>query len=243
MRSTSGLNVGLSLAGSFAFGLSGGLAAIRKRLDLFGVAVVSVVAALTGGVVRDLLVGVPPQGFRDWRYLATAGAAGMLCFAFRNLIERLERGVQVLDALGLSLFCVTGTSAALVHAVPSFQAALLGAVTGVGGGILRDLLLGEVPAVLRRGLYAVPALAGATVVAGAHQAGSSASAFEGLGAAVCFALWVLGQVRSVELRIGGLFFPQVRRRQGPRSRAEPSVPTGLDEDCPSPESFVYKERR
>jgi uncharacterized membrane protein YeiH len=115
---------------------------------------------MSGGIIRDLLIGVPPQGFRDWRYVVAAVAAGLVCFVFYPLVDRLDRPIEVFNAVGLSLLCVTGTAAALADGVAPFQAAILGAITGIGGGVVRDILLGETPVVLRRNLYAVPGPAG-----------------------------------------------------------------------------------
>jgi uncharacterized membrane protein YeiH len=198
-RHPSTLILTLSIAGTFAFGLSGGLAGARRGLDLFGVAVVAVVGAMAGGVIRDLLIGVPPQGFRDWRYIVSAAAAGLICFVFFGLVDRLDRPIQLCDALGLSLFCVTGTTAALADGVAPFQAAILGAMTGIGGGVVRDMLLGETPVVLRHNLYALPALLGAAIVAIAHASGSDSGVFAIVGAAACLALWALGSRFGLEL--------------------------------------------
>ncbi len=178
----------LNLVGTFVFGLSGGLAGARARLDLFGVLVLALVVALAGGVVRDLLIGTPPATFRDWRYLAAAGAAGLATFAARSVLERAWNVVQVLDAGGLALFCVTGAAKAVEFRLGPAPAIILGAVTGIGGGMLRDVLLRQVPTVLRQDLYAVPALAGAAVVVAAHGAGSTRLAFPLAGFVVCFAV-------------------------------------------------------
>src|SRR5690242_11640823 len=107
------LILALNLAGTFVFGLSGGLAAVRAKLDLFGVVVLAAVVGLAGGIIRDLLIGTPPATFRDWRYLAATAAAGLVCFFARSTLERISRGVLVFDAFGLGLFCVTGASKAL----------------------------------------------------------------------------------------------------------------------------------
>jgi uncharacterized membrane protein YeiH len=186
----------LNLAGTFVFGLSGGLAAVRARLDLLGVVVLAAVVGLAGGVIRDLLIGTPPATVRDWRYLAAAGAAGLVCFFVGSALERFKGSIMVFDAVGLSLFAVTGATKALQFGVGPVQAILLGTVTGVGGGMLRDVLLGEVPTVLREGLYAVPALLGAGVLVLAQHAGSTSPLFPVLGALVCVA------VRLVGLRYG-----------------------------------------
>jgi uncharacterized membrane protein YeiH len=182
----------LNLLGTFVFGLSGGLAAVRARLDVFGVVTLAAVVGLAGGVVRDLLIGVPPATFRDWRYLAAVGAAGAVCFFFGPLLERVQPAVLFFDAIGLAVFCVTGASKALDFDLGPVQATILGAITGIGGGMLRDVLLREVPTVLRHELYAIPALAGAGVVAIAHVAGSTSALFTLLGALLCFGLRLVG---------------------------------------------------
>jgi uncharacterized membrane protein YeiH len=184
----------LNLAGTFVFGLSGGLAAVRAKLDLFGVVVLAIAVGLAGGLTRDLLIGVPPASFRDWRYLAAASGAGLVTFLASATVGRFGRSITVFDAAGLSLFCVTGAATALQHRVGPVEAVILGAVTGIGGGILRDILLREVPVVLREGLYAVPALAGAAIVVAASEAGTHGLAFPILGAIVCFAIR-LGGIR------------------------------------------------
>jgi uncharacterized membrane protein YeiH len=201
----------LNLAGTFVFGLSGGLAGVEKRLDVFGVVVLAVVVGLAGGITRDLLIGIPPQTFRDWRYLAVAGGAGLVTFLAHSTLERQERPILVLDAAGLALFCVTGASTALDHHLGAVEAIVLGAITGVGGGALRDILVREIPVVLRTGLYAIPALLGATIVVAASRAGSHNLAFPIIGAAVCFLI-----------RLAGIYFdlnvPTARGRTEPDSR-------------------------
>ena len=182
----------LNLAGTFVFGLSGGLAAVRARLDLFGVVVLAAVVGLAGGITRDVLIGTPPSTFRDWRYLAAAAAAGAVCFFAGRVLERAERSVMIFDALGLGLFAVTGATKALQFGLGAVQAILLGAITGIGGGILRDVLLREVPTVLREGLYAIPALLGAAVLVVAQEAGSTNAVFPVLGAVVCVVVRLLG---------------------------------------------------
>lgn len=198
----------LNLLGTFVFGLSGGLAAVRARLDVFGVVVLAAVVGLAGGIVRDLLIGVPPATFRDWRYLAAVGAAGAVCFFAGTLVERGERGVLFFDAVGLAVFCVTGASKALDFHLGPVQATILGAITGIGGGMLRDVLLREVPVVLRHELYAIPALTGAGVVAVAHVAGTSSALFTLVGAGVCFTM-----------RLAGLRYGLDAPSPGPRRRA------------------------
>jgi len=201
----------LNLAGTFVFGLSGGLAGVQKRLDMFGVVVLAVVVGLAGGVTRDLLIGVAPQTFRDWRYLAVAGGAGLVTLLAHQVLQELERPILVLDAAGLALFCVTGASTALDYRMGAVEAVVLGAITGIGGGVLRDVLLGEIPVVLRTGLYAIPALVGAAIVVVASRGGTHNLVFPLLGALVCFVI-----------RLAGLHFdlniPQAPSRGLRRSR-------------------------
>ena len=201
----------LNLAGTFVFGLSGGLSGVQKRLDMFGVVVLAVVVGLAGGVTRDLLIGVPPQTFRDWRYVAVAGGAGLVTLLAHQVLQELERPILVLDAAGLALFCVTGASTALDYRMGAVEAVVLGAITGIGGGVLRDVLLGEIPVVLRTGLYAIPALVGAAIVVVASRSGTHNLVFPLLGAVVCFVI-----------RLAGLHFdlnvPQAPSRGLRRSR-------------------------
>jgi uncharacterized membrane protein YeiH len=203
----------LNLAGTFVFGLSGGLAAVRGKLDLFGVVVLAAVVGLAGGITRDLLIGVPPATFRDWRYLAAAGAAGLVCFFARPALERIQRGVLVFDAVGLGLFCVTGATKALDYGVGAVSAVLLGAITGIGGGILRDVLLRDVPTVLRHDLYAIPALLGAGVLVAAQEAGADSPVFPVLAAAVCVGVRLAGLRYGINIPIA----PSERDRDPPAS--------------------------
>lgn len=182
----------LNLAGTFAFGLSGALAAVRARLDVFGVVVLALVVGVAGGITRDLLIGIAPQTFRDSRYLAIGLAAGLVTVIAHRLLMRLERPVLVLDAAGLSLFCVTGASTALANGVAPAEAIVLGTVTGIGGGVLRDVLVREIPVVLRTGLYAVPAVIGASIVVIAWELGSTGIVFPLVGAATCLVVRLLG---------------------------------------------------
>jgi uncharacterized membrane protein YeiH len=154
------------LVGVGVFAASGAAAAIAKRLDLFGVAFVGFVAALGGGILRDLVIGaVPPLAFADWRYALTAVAVAVATFWLHSHLARLRRPVLLLDAAGLGLFTVTGTLKALDAGVPAVGACLIGMLTAIGGGLARDLLTGEVPVVLRRDIYAVLSLGGAAAVA------------------------------------------------------------------------------
>lgn len=188
----------LNLAGTFVFGLSGGLAAVDARLDIFGVVVLAAVVGLAGGITRDLLLGVPPATIRDWRYLAVVAAAGLVTFFGHAQLERISRSVQAFDAVGLSVFCVTGATKAMDAGVGPAPAALLGAITGIGGGMLRDVLLREVPTVLRHQLYAIPALLGAAVAVIAREADLTSPVFPLLGAALCFTIRMLALYRRID---------------------------------------------
>ena len=155
----------LDLVGTFVFALSGALVGVRHRLDLFGVLVLSFVAANGGGVMRDTLIGAtPPAALQDWRYVAISIAAGLLTFWRAGAIERWRNPVQSLDAVGLGVFAVAGALKAQAFGLGPVGAMLLGMLTGIGGGMLRDVLVAQVPAVLKAELYAVAALLGAGVV-------------------------------------------------------------------------------
>jgi uncharacterized membrane protein YeiH len=156
------------------FAASGASAAIAKRLDLFGVAFVGFVAALGGGILRDLVIGaVPPLAFADWRYVITAVVASVAMFWLHPQLSRLRRTVLLLDAAGLGLFTVTGTLKALAVSVPPVGACLIGMLTAIGGGLARDLLTGEIPVVLQRDIYAIVALGGAILVTVLHAIGQA----------------------------------------------------------------------
>ncbi|MFI9010532.1 trimeric intracellular cation channel family protein [Actinosynnema sp. NPDC053489] len=156
----------LELVGIAAFAASGAVAAVHARLDVFGVIVLALTTALGGGVLRDVLLGVhPPAALVNWRYLAVAATTGLVVFRFHPTVTKLRRAVLLLDAVGLGLFVTAGTATALRLGAPPYAACLVGMTTGIGGGALRDVLLREIPLVLRREIYAVAALCGAVVVA------------------------------------------------------------------------------
>jgi uncharacterized membrane protein YeiH len=186
------LTLVLNLAGTFVFGLSGGLAAVRSRLDMVGIVVLSAIVGLAGGIIRDLLIGTPPATFRDWRYLAATGLAALVCFVAGHRLVRFESRITVVDALGLGLFAVTGATKAVAFGLGPLQAILLGTITGVGGGMVRDILLAQVPGVLREGLYAIPAMLGASVLVVAQLLGGTGPAFPVLGVVVCVVVRLLG---------------------------------------------------
>ncbi|WP_341702877.1 trimeric intracellular cation channel family protein [Ferrovibrio sp.] len=182
----------LDYAGTFVFALSGATAGVRRRLDLFGVLVLSFAAASAGGILRDLLIGaLPPAAFRDWAYPVLAGAAGLLVFFCFPLMRRLHHPVQVFDAAGLALFAVIGTQKALFYDINPLAAVMLGIMSGIGGGMLRDILLAQVPQVLKAEVYAVAALAGAIVVAAADALGLAPVWGVAAGGLLCFVIRLL----------------------------------------------------
>lgn len=194
--------IALDLGGTFVFALSGAAAGIRHRLDLFGVLVLSFVAGNFGGIARDILIGaVPPMAIADWRYLAICVIAGMGAFFWYPQLERLRSPVLVSDAAGLALFAVVGTSKALTYGLGPVAAPVLGMLSGIGGGLVRDVLVSEVPAVFRGEIYAIAALAGAIVVMGGHllQLPSALSAV--LGATLCFVLRMISIRRGWKLPV------------------------------------------
>jgi uncharacterized membrane protein YeiH len=183
----------LDLAGTFAFALNGALTAVRTvRLDIVGVITLAIITAIGGGVLRDLVLGAtPPATFSDWRYLTVATIGGLLAFFLARLLVRLEMPIEVLDAAGLSLFAVTGSLKALDYGLGPGQAIILGAVTAVGGGTLRDVLIRRVPEVLHSGLYAIPALIGAAIAVLADQLDLRGAPIAVGAAAACFAVRML----------------------------------------------------
>lgn len=201
----------LDLIGVFVFALAGATAAVRQQLDLFGVLVLSFATATAGGIARDLLIGaVPPVAFQDWRYFAAATLAGLVTFFWHDAIERLRNPVQVFDALGLGLFAVAGTQKALAFGLHPVMAALLGMLTGIGGGVTRDLLLSRVPVVFQSDIYALAALAGALVVVLGHWLQWPAIPTAITGALLCFGLRILAMWFDWHM-------PRARRDSGPHT--------------------------
>ena len=194
MDTTSPTFLVLDLAGTFAFALNGALTAIRvARLDIVGVITLGMFTALGGGMLRDILLdALPPATFRDWRYLTVAAVGSLVAFVFGRSLDRLAMPILVLDAAGLSLFAVSGAVKGLDFGVGFAQAVILGAITAVGGGTLRDVLIREVPAVLSSGLYAIPALVGAFVLVAGDRAGVGEFTAAVVGAALCFVIRMFG---------------------------------------------------
>ena len=192
----------LDLAGTAAFALSGATLAVRARMDLFGVLVLAIVTAVSGGILRDLLIGaIPPASIANWHPIALAAAAGLACFLRPALPDRLRHPVQLFDAAGLGVFAATGAQTALAHGLNAPMAAVLGMVTAIGGGIVRDVLTARVPAVFRAEIYAVAALLGATAVTLGHAAALPPALSVPLGAALCLFLRLMAIYRGWRLPI------------------------------------------
>jgi uncharacterized membrane protein YeiH len=198
----SALLVAFDLGGTFVFALSGAAAGVTNRLDIFGVLVLSFAAGNSGGIARDLLIGaVPPAAIRDWRYIAVSILAGLITFYWYRIINKLSSPVLVFDAAGLALFAVAGASKALAFHAGPVAATLLGMLTGIGGGMVRDMLVNEVPTVLRTELYAVAALVGAAVVVLGDMLNLPSSAPTLIGVALCFGLRFMALRRGWQLPV------------------------------------------
>lgn len=194
---TAALVFTLDVIGTFVFAISGAASGVKHRLDVFGVTLLAFVAGNAGGMTRDVLIGaVPPAAIAKWPYFAVSLAAGLLTFLWHPGVKRIEHIVVLFDAAGLATFAVAGTEKALAFNVHPIAAALLGMLTGIGGGMLRDLLVNEIPVVLRAQLYALAALAGATVVVTGHLLEWPSTPSAIAGALVCFTM------RTVAIRRG-----------------------------------------
>jgi uncharacterized membrane protein YeiH len=193
------------LGGTFVFALSGATAGVKHRLDLFGVLVLSFAAGNSGGIARDMMIGAaPPVAISDWLYIAVSILAGLITFYWYGIITRLRSPVLVFDAAGLALFAVSGASKALAFDVGPVGATLLGMLTGIGGGIVRDVLVREIPTVLRTELYAVAALIGAAAVVIGRMLHVPPVATALAGAALCFGLRFMAMRRGWQLPIARL---------------------------------------
>jgi len=156
----------VDLTGTFLFAIEGAMAAIHGNLDFLGMVVLAFATAVGGGILRDLLIGsVPPGAVRDWRYGATALLGAATAFFFHQVVQEIPVMLMAtLDAAGLSLFAISGAGKALEYEIHPGMAIVMGGITGVGGGTIRDLLLAQVPTVLRADVYATAALLGAAIL-------------------------------------------------------------------------------
>ncbi|MGE0159791.1 MAG: trimeric intracellular cation channel family protein [Dehalococcoidia bacterium] len=194
------LLLALDLLGTAVFAVSGAAVGVKHRLDIFGVCVLAFVAGNAGGMLRDVLIGVvPPAALGGWHYVAVSLLAGVIIFFWHPRLERLRTPFLVFDAAGLALFAVSGAQKALTFGLNPLIAALLGTLTGIGGGMLRDILAREIPTVLREDLYALAALAGAAVVVVGHPLELPPAATTILGAVLCFGIRVMAMWRGWSL--------------------------------------------
>jgi uncharacterized membrane protein YeiH len=211
----------LDLIGTLVFALSGAIAGVKRRLDLFGVLVLSFAAGNAGGITRDLLIGAtPPAAIKDWRYLGISILAGIVTFRWSSLIDRVWDPVLVFDAAGLALFAVSGAQKALAYGLNPVMSALLGMLTGIGGGMTRDVLLAEVPTVLRADIYAIAALAGAAVVVLGHELHMPSGAVAAAGAILCLGLRLAGIRRHWHLPVAHPPKRSVKGSVGPERQTE-----------------------
>ncbi len=184
---TAALLLTLDLIGTFVFAISGAASGVKSRLDVFGVSVLAFVAGNAGGITRDVLIGaLPPAAISNWPYVAASLIAGVATFLWYPSVTRVQRIVLLFDGAGLATFAVAGTQKALAYDVTPVAAALLGMLTGIGGGMMRDVLVKEIPVVLRADFYAVAALAGAAVVVAGHVFHWPPIPTAVAGASVCF---------------------------------------------------------
>ena len=200
------LLLAVDFAGTLVFAVEGAMAAAKGHLDLLGAMVLAFATALGGGIIRDVLIGaVPPNSIRDWRYGAIAFAGAGMVFFFYALVQEVPQSLMLLlDAAGLSLFAVAGAEKALEFGIHPFLAILMGGITGVGGGTVRDVLLAQVPTVLRADVYATAALAGAAVVVAGRGLKLPKAAVALVGIAVCFALRMVSVWRHWNLPVLGM---------------------------------------
>lgn len=179
----------LDMAGTFAFAISGAVAARQKNLDLFGIIAIAYMVACGGGILRDVCIGaIPPAGLADWRYLTLAMIAAALAMVAYPLLQRLDHPVQMFDALGLSFFAVFGAHKALLFGHNAQVAIVLGIVSAVGGGAMRDVLLNRTPLILRKEIYASAALVAAVVQVSGEQTSLPIQWVPWVGIVLCFGL-------------------------------------------------------
>lgn len=194
LMSADDLVLALDILGTFAFAVNGALTASEKvRLDIVGVLTLGIVTAVGGGILRDVLIGgTPPVAFTHWYYLAVATVGSLIPFFASRVPRSVRRSILLFDAVGLSLFCVVGAKRALLFGLDPVPAIILGAIAAVGGGTLRDMLIGRVPSILTGGLYAIPALVGAAIAVATVRLDVFGVPGAVLAAGVCFAIRMVG---------------------------------------------------
>lgn len=179
----------MDLMGVAVFAVSGAIAAGRKDMDGFGVMVLAVVTGIGGGTLRDVLLGVRPIFWvADQTYILVAVACGLLTMLTARLWLSVGKGLAVVDAFGLALFTVIGTQRAMEAGAPGVVVVLMGVITAVVGGVIRDVLANEVPFVLRGELYATAAAAGSVLLLVFPKTGVFGVLGPVLAAVVCLAV-------------------------------------------------------
>jgi uncharacterized membrane protein YeiH len=186
-------SIAADIAGTMVFAVEGAMAAVNGNLDLLGIVVLAFCTALGGGIIRDILLGaLPPASLRDWRYPTIVFTGAVLVFFLHHFVRAIPvTAIQVLDAAGLAIFAVAGTMKAMQHRMNLRVAVMLGTITGVGGGTIRDVLLNQVPTVLRFEVYATAALVGSVCLIAARKLRFSSKTAAALGAVTCFLLRVI----------------------------------------------------
>lgn len=160
----------IDLIGTFVFAISGFLTAAGKKIDLFGAAVIAFVTAVGGGTIRDVLIGAQPVGWmQDLNYVGLIGLAVPVSYFFRSVIERLRRTMFLFDAVGIGIFTILGLEKTLGYGLSPIIAVLMGTVSAVFGGVLRDVLSNETPLIFRREIYATACLAGGCLYLGLER--------------------------------------------------------------------------
>ena len=195
------LLVVFDLTGTLVFALEGALRAIRSELDFLGVLVLAFVTAVGGGIIRDQLIGAtPPAAIRDWRYFGIAILGAMAVTFFYQWVQAIpDQLIVTLDAAGLGLFAVAGVEKALDYDMHPLMAVVMGGITGVGGGTVRDLLLAQVPSVLRKDVYASAALAGGVVMVVLLKVKVPRAMAMAVGGSACFVLRMVAVARNWNL--------------------------------------------
>lgn len=179
----------LDMIGTLAFAISGAIAGYQKKLDLFGIITAAYATACGGGIIRDACIGaLPPAGLSDWRYLALVVVATSMVIGGAKLVKKLSQPVLLFDAAGLSFFAVLGAHKTLGHGHGIETAILLGVISAVGGGALRDLLLNRTPVILQKEIYASAALLAAAFFTIGQTLGWPLGWMSGAAIGSCFVL-------------------------------------------------------
>lgn len=153
----------LDLLGTTAFAISGALAAMNRKLDLFGIFIIALVTAIGGGTIRDVLIGETPMWMLNTVYIYLIGAVTILSIIFRNRIYHLKTSLFLFDTIGLGVFTITGVEIGLQNGLDPIVCIALGAMTGTFGGVIRDILCAEIPVIFRKEIYATASITGGTV--------------------------------------------------------------------------------